>query len=290
MSRPLIIISGHETPETLNAFEQQVLERCRDEGYDCLLIPHVYHLSESSALWQKLAACLGPRVFLSWLHPRPAEWLLQRHQVATEGLKILALGSFASPASAALAVAEALQDVPTDQANQESPATTECLSDRTRQRWYPVIDGSRCVSCQHCLQFCLFGVYELDAQGKVEVRRPHQCKTGCPACARICPHSAIMFPLHEKEGAIAGAPGQFVIPDAAARRMYYQRTQEPCSVCGRRVGRTLPPPTLNGEGICPECGAPQATESAPSQPPARGTFDDLDDLVDQLDRQMRRSS
>lgn len=284
----------------MNAFEQEVLERCCGEGFDCLLIPAIYHLPESSPVWGKLAELTGRRVvLLSWLHPRPAEWLLRRHQIALDGLAIFNLGAFASPSSTMMAVIEALQGTPQAFPESESAADTngpsegktESVSERTRRRWYPVIDGSRCVNCQHCQQFCLFGVYELDAQGKVEVRRPNQCKTGCPACARICPHSAIMFPLHEKEGAIAGAPGQYVVLDAAARRMYYQRTQQPCTVCGKRVGRTLPPATLHGEGACPECGAAQTAEPAArsTQPPVRGPFDDLDDLVDQLDRQMRRS-
>ena len=301
MSRPLIVISGHETLETLNAFEQEVLERCCDKGFDCLLIPHVYHLPESSPLWEELAEHTGQRVFLSWLHPRPVEWILRRHPIDVEGLAIFNLSGFASPISAVMAVADALQDVRQDSSktlvpadtNDASRGKTERLTQRTRRRWYPVIDGSRCANCQHCLQFCLFGVYELDAQGKVEVRRPQQCKTGCPACARICPHSAIMFPLQEKEGAIAGAPGQFVTLDASARRMYYQRTQQPCAVCGKRIGRTLPPATLNGQGICPECGAPQAADStaaAAAPPRVQGPFDDLDELVDQLDRQMRRST
>ena len=31
-------------------------------------------------------------------------------------------------------------------------------------------------------------------RGKWEVAHPEQCKTNCPACARICPEVAIMFP------------------------------------------------------------------------------------------------
>jgi hypothetical protein len=153
-----------------------------------------------------------------------------------------------------------------------------------------VIDGSRCVQCQHCLQFCLFGVYELDAEGKVQVRNPDQCKPGCPACSRVCPQSAIMFPLYEKDDAIAGAPGQFVVRDAAARRMFYARTQQPCPACGRKAERKSATPRP-GDRLCPECG-----RALPSSPPAKDSasaadrppFDDLDILVDQLDRAMQR--
>ncbi|MBP8258081.1 MAG: hypothetical protein KA118_00285 [Verrucomicrobia bacterium] len=70
--------------------------------------------------------------------------------------------------------------------------------------WFPVIDSQRCSQCQQCLGFCLFGVYALAADGKVVVQQPMACKTYCPACARICPQAAIVFPKHEG-GSIAGA-------------------------------------------------------------------------------------
>jgi Pyruvate/2-oxoacid:ferredoxin oxidoreductase delta subunit len=60
--------------------------------------------------------------------------------------------------------------------------------------WFPVIDRDRCHNCKQCLSFCLFGVYELSAEGVVEVRQPQSCKANCPACARICPEVAIQFP------------------------------------------------------------------------------------------------
>ncbi|MHC4759309.1 MAG: ferredoxin family protein [Planctomycetota bacterium] len=62
--------------------------------------------------------------------------------------------------------------------------------------WFPVIDYDRCKNCMQCLNFCLFGVYELSDQGTVEVAKPSGCKTNCPACARVCPHSAIIFPKY----------------------------------------------------------------------------------------------
>jgi Pyruvate/2-oxoacid:ferredoxin oxidoreductase delta subunit len=62
--------------------------------------------------------------------------------------------------------------------------------------WFPVIDYSRCKNCKQCLNFCLFGTYALSAAGKVEVRHPDHCKTNCPACARVCPELAIIFPKH----------------------------------------------------------------------------------------------
>lgn len=63
--------------------------------------------------------------------------------------------------------------------------------------WFPVIDGERCIDCRQCLSFCLFGVFGVSAAGQVEVQKPHNCKTDCPACARVCPEGAIIFPKYE---------------------------------------------------------------------------------------------
>ena len=64
--------------------------------------------------------------------------------------------------------------------------------------WFPVIDYDRCRNCKQCLNFCLFGVYELSQSGRVEVRKPQACKTNCPACARMCPEKAIIFPKYSE--------------------------------------------------------------------------------------------
>jgi NAD-dependent dihydropyrimidine dehydrogenase PreA subunit len=70
--------------------------------------------------------------------------------------------------------------------------------------WYPVIDYSRCTSCGQCADFCLFGVYE-KSDGKIKVINPEGCKNNCPACARICPQTAIIFPKYNLGGAIGGS-------------------------------------------------------------------------------------
>lgn len=61
--------------------------------------------------------------------------------------------------------------------------------------WYPVIDRERCIACDQCRQYCLFGVYTKNPQGRIEVAQPLNCKPGCPACARICPAQAVIFPF-----------------------------------------------------------------------------------------------
>ena len=72
------------------------------------------------------------------------------------------------------------------------PSNTPTL--QSSPAWFPVIDSDRCTHCGQCFEFCLFGVYEKDAEGRVTVVNPQSCKNNCPACARICPEAAIIFP------------------------------------------------------------------------------------------------
>lgn len=62
--------------------------------------------------------------------------------------------------------------------------------------WFPVIDYSRCTNCMQCLSFCLFDVYGVE-NGKIQVQNNDNCKTNCPACSRVCPEVAIMFPKYQ---------------------------------------------------------------------------------------------
>jgi Pyruvate/2-oxoacid:ferredoxin oxidoreductase delta subunit len=79
--------------------------------------------------------------------------------------------------------------------------------------WFPVIDYDRCTNCMQCLSFCLFGVYGVDEQAKIQVQNNDNCKTNCPACSRVCPEAAIMFPKY-KSGPINGD----VVTDADLNR------------------------------------------------------------------------
>lgn len=69
--------------------------------------------------------------------------------------------------------------------------------------WFPVIDYDRCTNCMQCLSFCLFGVYGVDEQHRIQAQNQENCKTNCPACSRVCPEAAIMFPKY-KAGPING--------------------------------------------------------------------------------------
>ena len=63
--------------------------------------------------------------------------------------------------------------------------------------WYPTLDKDACAECGKCLEFCPFGVYEM-VNDRVTVVHPQHCKNNCPACARQCPTSAIIFPKYDR--------------------------------------------------------------------------------------------
>lgn len=83
----------------------------------------------------------------------------------------------------------------------------------TWKPWFPVIDYARCTNCMQCLSFCLFGVYGVDEERRIKVQNEDNCKTNCPACSRVCPEAAIMFPKY-KAGPINGD----VVSDADLNR------------------------------------------------------------------------
>jgi NAD-dependent dihydropyrimidine dehydrogenase PreA subunit len=64
--------------------------------------------------------------------------------------------------------------------------------------WFPVIDYDRCTNCKQCLTFCLFDVYSVDDKDEIVVQNESNCKTDCPACSRVCPDVAILFPKYKK--------------------------------------------------------------------------------------------
>ena len=144
-------------------------------------------------------------------YPRAVKWLFAFADAPLDETRVrffnMRTQSAGEIVSALLGRSAGQEAPPAPQGPPERPGTGESWVP-----WFPVIDGDRCQNCKQCLDFCLFGVYETDADGKVRVANPANCKTNCPACARICPASAIMFPKCA-DGAIAGqepdrAPGK----------------------------------------------------------------------------------
>lgn len=78
------------------------------------------------------------------------------------------------------------------------------MKSETKTEWFPVIDEDKCTKCGQCMDFCLFGVFDRDENEKVYVKNPYNCKDNCPACARVCPTGAIIFPKCPEDW-VAGA-------------------------------------------------------------------------------------
>ncbi len=159
-----------------------------------------------------------------------------------------------------------------------APALLQRIDEEPPRRWYPVIDYSRCTNCMECIDFCLFGVYGVDRAETILVEQPDNCRKGCPACSRVCPENAIIFPQH-KTPTIAGAPvvagalkidlsKLFGAPETgeSAEQAAIRERDEQLLLAGRQaVGAAV--------------GLPKRHESSPSAAPR----DELDSLIDALD-------
>jgi NAD-dependent dihydropyrimidine dehydrogenase PreA subunit len=159
-------------------------------------------------------------------------------------------------------------------ASSEEPVARK-VEEQAARRWYPVIDYSRCTNCMECIDFCLFGVYGVDRADTILVEQPDNCRKGCPACSRVCPENAIIFPQHKAPAIAGSADGEagglkidlsklFGAPDALDVAVL-ERDVELVAVGRGAVGKSV--------GI-------------PQRQPARtqGPRDELDDLIDELDR------
>jgi Pyruvate/2-oxoacid:ferredoxin oxidoreductase delta subunit len=129
----------------------------------------------------------------------------------TERSTLLVLGRFAGePASTQASAAgvrfqniAGLNPVAIAETVESVRAETASATHGAWKPWFPVIDYDRCTNCMQCLSFCLFGVYGVDGDKRIQVQNNDNCKTNCPACSRVCPEAAIMFPKY-KAGPING--------------------------------------------------------------------------------------
>ncbi len=158
------------------------------------------------------------------------------------------------------------------------------MDEHPQRRWYPVIDYSRCTNCMECIDFCLFGVYGVDRGETILVEQPDNCRKGCPACSRVCPENAIMFPQH-KTPAIAGAPvdaGGFKI-DLSKLFGAPERDEDPAEAAARERNEQL---ILAGRAVVDfnpanPAGSLATAEAVVSKQERKP--DELDSLLDQLD-------
>jgi NAD-dependent dihydropyrimidine dehydrogenase PreA subunit len=137
-------------------------------------------------------AARATRLTVVACHARAVRWLLHAAgvQMPADRLRVLDMRQLT-----AMAILEQLSAT-TSEASQPAEAVAAPAASAADDwpPWFPVIDYDRCRQCRQCLSFCLFGVYALSDAGQVVVANPRNCKNNCPACSRICPDVAIMFP------------------------------------------------------------------------------------------------
>jgi NAD-dependent dihydropyrimidine dehydrogenase PreA subunit len=185
--------------------------------------------------------------------------------------------------SAAQGVAEpglpvAERQVPLSAAEGENapaaPPSATRIDESTVRRWYPVIDYGRCTNCLECLDFCLFGVYGISTAEAILVEQPDNCRKGCPACSRVCPENAIIFPQH-KSPAIAGSPNG----EAGGLKIDLSKlfgAPDPLELAVRERDVELVAAGKDAVGM--SVGIPKRQNEKSDRPK-----DDLDRLMDQLD-------
>ncbi|MHB1425330.1 MAG: ATP-binding protein [Gemmataceae bacterium] len=159
-----------------------------------------------------------------------------------------------------------------EQVKQEFAA--DQLMKQPERRWYPVIDYSRCTNCMECLDFCLFGVYGVDKLDRLIVENQDNCKRGCPACSRVCPEHAIMFPDY-KSAPIAGAP----VGNISGLKIDLSKLfggGDALAIAAQERDRELVADGRQAVGLI--VGIPKRQADKPMEPK-----DDLDKLMDALD-------
>ena len=127
-----------------------------------------------------------------------------------------------------------------------------------------------------CIDFCLFGVYGVDKLDRILVENQDNCKKGCPACSRVCPEQAIMFPDY-KTPAIAGAPvGRHQRPEDRPDETVRRRGQDALQQAVAERDQELVADGREAVGLT--VGIPKRQENR-----EQGPKDDLDKLIDSLD-------
>ncbi|MHB1034362.1 MAG: ferredoxin family protein [Pirellulales bacterium] len=293
---PTVILSQSPSLDPrCRTLEEDILRGLESvEGIEVLVVPHLYYLVENGAVLARLRAIEADVIVLAWLFPRAARWIVEtrrtpsgqsedtpasaaeeaRNLAATAGRTIhcLDLGASDDPEIhlaevRRLVAASARPDAMSQRAS--SPAAKIVrLEEATARRWYPVIDYDHCTNCLECLDFCLFGVYGVDEADTIVVDEPDACRKGCPACSRVCPTGAILFPQH-KNAAIAGSS------DSAARAKLdlsaLLSLADPVEIARRER-----------DAARAAEGQDEATEPRRTDEAAKPS-DDLDRLMDELD-------
>ena len=176
--------------------KSEVLDAIKAGGGEFEAVPDLCRLcAEGDPRLKEWAKAESLRIFACY--PRAVKWLFAAGgaPLRDEGVEFINMRTgkveeIVSSLNAEVRVGEAPREVQLEKSGDWVP-------------WFPVIDYDRCQNCKQCFGFCLFGVFQVSEDDKVEVRNPANCKTNCPACAKACPHSAIIFPKYS-DGPVNG--------------------------------------------------------------------------------------
>jgi hypothetical protein len=271
-------------------------------GLDVTVVPHLYDLAPDGPVVRFLRSIRADMIVLAWLYPRSTYWVLEasgiqgrlgrtsslgeeeplespqrkpsRHERQDRTFWCFDLRRHDEPEPYLRQIAEIVARYTGLAERAEELAgkpngKARVLEETTRLRWYPVVDRDRCTDCKECLNFCLFGVYGLDDRGGLLVENPDACRPGCPACARICPSGAILFPQHQ-DPAIAGDP-QAPLQGLKLDLSQIFSGADPAALAAEERARAL----ADREGDQPD-SPPGPTDSPPNKT-------DVDRLIDKLD-------
>ena len=234
----IVLCEARESGPEQRAIERKLADTLANHpGIELAVLPHLYDLAPKGEGVLYLQSIPGNLVVLGWLYPRAAYWVLRANGIEgtmghtalvpdeeVEPIKLTPRGKVPKrtiwcidlrehhePNTIFREIERIAGQTPLAELTIVEKTSSRAAIDERRieesvdLRWYPVIDYKRCENCLECLNFCLFGAYGLDADGRVFVEQPDACRDGCPACSRVCPRGAILFPEYE-DSAIAGGP------------------------------------------------------------------------------------
>lgn len=205
MTKPVRILHCHCAYAQVvpKATKDEVLRQLADSGVEFEAVPDLCEMSaKKDPALKQYAACEGMKV--AACYPRAVKWLFAAAGAdLRDDAQVLNMRTQGAEEVLTGLLGDERPDRP-DRPNPQAEALLFGQNEPSKWKpWFPVIDYARCTNCMQCLSFCLFDVYGVSKEGKIQVQNQTNCKTDCPACSRVCPEVAILFPKY-RSGPING--------------------------------------------------------------------------------------